>query len=75
MLSPLSRLSVGQTAVISKIRIKDANAANRLKQLNLRLGVELKLIQAEKGYPLLVGINDSRIAINTELAQQIYVNI
>lgn len=74
MLSALSNLSVGQTAIISKIRIKDAQAINRLKQLNLRLGVELKLIQAEKGYPLLIGINDSRIAINAELATQIYVN-
>lgn len=75
MLVSLSDLSVGETAVVSKIRVKEMDVLNRLKQLNIRMGVEVKLIQAEPGNPFLIGINDARIGVNFDLAEKIYVNV
>jgi len=73
MLTPLPSLPIGKTATIGKMKIKDGDTLNRLKQLNLRLGVAVKIIQADPGYPLLIGIGDARVALNLDLAKRIYV--
>ena len=51
----------------------DAKEADRLADLGMRTGVEVRVLQAAPEAPLLVAVLDARIAVNYDVARRIYV--
>ena len=66
----LSESRSGSVVMITEID-SDRSGALRLRELGVLEGVELKVIKA--GNPILLYVNDSRIAMDLELAQVIQV--
>lgn len=72
-IQPLNQVSIGEPVRVVRITSLDAQVLNRLKQMNIRLGSSLKVMQLNEQEPLLVAIADARVAINYELASSILV--
>ncbi|WP_131910899.1 FeoA family protein [Celerinatantimonas diazotrophica] len=72
-IQPLNQVSVGEPVRVVRITSLDTQLSNRLKQMNIRLGSSLKIMQLNDLEPLLVAIGDARVAINYELAGSIMV--
>ena len=51
----------------------DPKEADRLADLGMRTGVEVRVLQAAPEAPLLVAVLDARIAVNYDVAKRIYV--
>ena len=68
---PLSMIGTGQPARLVKITA-GRRLRRRLTELGLTPGVELRVLQ-DKGGPLLLAINDSRLALCRGMAHKIMV--
>ena len=56
------------------VRLKlDAQEQTRLTQLGLYCGDTIKVLQSARNAPLLLAVGDSRIGVNYQTAQKIYV--
>lgn len=73
MLKPISSFLVNEQGVVGKIKTRDKNIVNSLKQFNIRIGSKVKVISKEKGQPILIGISDGRVGLNATVAASIYV--
>lgn len=68
---PLTLAELGESKIIKKIG-GSSEVKTHLESLGFVTGGEIKLISAIGGN-LIVNVKDSRIAINKEMAQKIYV--
>lgn len=69
----LNQVSIGEPVRVVRITSLEAHVLNRLKQMNIRLGSSLKVMQLNEQEPLLVAVADARIAIDYKLASSILV--
>lgn len=69
----LNQASIGKKLTVIKVSAKHTNEMNRLKQLNIRPGSHLRVLQLNELEPLVVAVGDARIAVNYDLAKSILV--
>lgn len=77
---PLSLLAPGEKALIAEVRTRQGSAAReageesagRLEELGLRVGKEVEMLGTGSG-PLLLRVDESRIALARGLAMNIWV--
>ncbi|ABC23268.1 hypothetical protein F11_12680 [Rhodospirillum rubrum F11] len=69
----LSRLPEGHRAVVARIRA-ERDLAQKLADLGLRTGCEIRVIKGSDGGPLVVGLGDGRVGLGPEMAQAILVS-
>ncbi len=69
---PLTQLEVMTEATIVRLKL-DAQEQTRLTQLGLYCGATVKVLQSARNAPLLLAVGDSRIGVNYQTAQKIYV--
>ncbi|CAG9001638.1 MAG: hypothetical protein CENE_03661 [Candidatus Celerinatantimonas neptuna] len=70
---PLNHATIGNRLTVVKVRTEKNQELNRLKQLNIRPGSCLRILQLNKFEPLVIAVGDARIAINYNLAKSILV--
>lgn len=68
----LTELELNSPATVARMKL-DAKEADRLADLGMRTGVEVRVLQAAPEAPLLVAVLDARIAVNYDVARRIYV--
>ena len=68
----LTELGLNSPATVARMKL-DAKEADRLADLGMRTGVEVRVLQAAPEAPLLVAVLDARIAVNYDVAKRIYV--
>lgn len=68
----LTELGLNSPATVARMRL-DPKEADRLADLGMRTGVEVRVLQAAPEAPLLVAVLDARIAVNYDVAKRIYV--
>ncbi len=71
-IQPLTQLGTSRNATVVRLKL-DIAEQTRLTQLGLRCGVTVKILQANEGAPLLLAVGDSRIGLNYQTAQNVYV--
>ncbi|WP_305042137.1 FeoA family protein [Geoalkalibacter sp.] len=77
---PLGLLAPGEKALIAEVRTRpgataretDDESAGRLEELGLRIGKEVEMLSRGSG-PLLLRVDESRIALARGLAMNIWV--
>lgn len=68
----LTELGTNSTATVARLKL-DPKEAGRLAELGMRIGAEVRVLQAAPDAPLLVAVLDARIAVNYDTAKRIYV--
>ncbi len=68
----LTDLGINSPATVARMKL-DPKEADRLADLGMRTGVEVRVLQAAPEAPLLVAVLDARIAVNYDVAKRIYV--
>ena len=68
----LTELGLNSPATVARMKL-DPKEADRLADLGMRAGVEVRVLQAAPEAPLLVAVLDARIAVNYDVAKRIYV--
>ena len=68
----LTELGLNSPATVARMKL-DPKEADRLTDLGMRTGVEVRVLQAAPEAPLLVAVLDARIAVNYDVAKRIYV--
>ena len=68
----LTELGLDSPATVARMKL-DPKEADRLADLGMRTGVEVRVLQAAPEAPLLVAVLDARIAVNYDVAKRIYV--
>lgn len=68
----LTDLGLNSPATVARMKL-DPKEADRLADLGMRTGVEVRVLQAAPEAPLLVAVLDARIAVNYDVAKRIYV--
>ena len=68
----LTELGLNSPATVARMKL-DPKEADRLADLGIRTGVEVRVLQAAPEAPLLVAVLDARIAVNYDVAKRIYV--
>ena len=68
----LTELGLNSPATVARMKL-DPKEADRLADLGMRTGVEVRVLQAAPEAPLLVAVLDARIAVNYDVAKHIYV--
>ena len=68
----LTELGLNSPATVARMKL-DPKEADRLADLGMRTGVEVRGLQAAPEAPLLVAVLDARIAVNYDVAKRIYV--
>ena len=68
----LPELGLNSPATVARMKL-DPKEADRLADLGMRTGVEVRVLQAAPEAPLLVAVLDARIAVNYDVAKRIYV--
>ena len=68
----LTELGLNSPATVARMKL-DPKEADRLADLGMRTGVEVRVLQAAPEAPLLVAVLDARIAVNYDAAKRIYV--
>ena len=68
----LTELGLNSPATVARMKL-DPKEADRLADLGMRTGVEVRVLQAAPEAPLLVAVLDARIAVNYDVANRIYV--
>lgn len=68
----LTDLGLNSPATVARMKL-DPKEADRLADLGMRTGVEVRVLQAGPEAPLLVAVLDARIAVNYDVAKRIYV--
>lgn len=68
----LTELGLNSPATVARMKL-DPKEADRLADLGMRTGVEVRVLQAAPEAPLLVAVLDARIAVNYDVARRIYV--
>jgi Fe2+ transport system protein FeoA len=68
----LTELGLNSPATVARMKL-DPKEADRLADLGMRTGVEVRVLQAAPEAPLLVAVLDARIAVNYDVAKRIYV--
>ena len=68
----LTELGLKSPATVARMKL-DPKEADRLADLGMRTGVEVRVLQAAPEAPLLVAVLDARIAVNYDVAKRIYV--
>ena len=68
----LTELGLNSPATVTRMKL-DPKEADRLADLGMRTGVEVRVLQAAPEAPLLVAVLDARIAVNYDVAKRIYV--
>lgn len=71
-IQPLTQLGTSRNATVVRLKLDPAEQT-RLTQLGLRCGATVKILQANEGAPLLLAVGDSRIGLNYQTAQNVYV--
>ncbi|TKI06579.1 FeoA family protein [Martelella alba] len=70
----LTRAPLGEKAVVALIRF-NGEGRERLAELGLRTGSEIRLIQRDGDGPLLVAVADTRIAVDFAMAGKIMISL
>ncbi|MFP1891335.1 FeoA family protein [Lonsdalea quercina] len=60
-------------SVVARIRLV-GEQQQRLMDLGIRIGREVRVIQREANQPLMLASGDSRIAINWDMGKQVWVS-
>ncbi len=68
----LTDLPLNTEATVAKLKI-DELEINRLHQLGLHCGSTIKIIHGAENESILIAISDARVAVNYEIAANIYV--
>ncbi len=68
----LTELGPNSSATVARMKL-DQKDIDRLADLGMRLGAEVRVLQSAPEAPLLVAVLDARIAVNYDIAKRIYV--
>ncbi|WP_239477653.1 FeoA family protein [Sutterella massiliensis] len=68
----LTELGPNSPATVARMKL-DQKDIDRLADLGMRLGAEVRVLQSAPEAPLLVAVLDARIAVNYDIAKRIYV--
>lgn len=71
-LRPLTEIALDSPVTVVKIKLP-ADESERLFQLGLMRGSSVKVLHCAFNEPLLLAVGDSRIGVNYQLAERIYV--
>ncbi len=73
MIRKLSQLGSQEPGIVVKIKLP-APEAERLSLLGLHIGSMVRVLNGCDGKSILLAVGDTRIGVNLEVAQQIYVH-
>ncbi|QDX29960.1 FeoA family protein [Dickeya poaceiphila] len=72
-LQTLLDLPLNVNAVVARIR-STGEYQQRLTELGIRVGGQVRVIQRDANQPLMLAAGDSRVAINWEMGKQVWVS-
>ncbi|MEM0675058.1 MULTISPECIES: FeoA family protein [Dickeya] len=72
-LQTLLDLPINVNAVVARIR-STGEYQQRLTELGIRVGGQVRVIQRDANQPLMLAAGDSRVAINWEMGKQVWVS-
>ncbi|ATO33314.1 hypothetical protein DZA65_02321 [Dickeya dianthicola] len=72
-LQTLLDLPLNVNAVVARIR-STGEFQQRLTELGIRVGGQVRVIQRDANQPLMLAAGDSRVAINWEMGKQVWVS-
>ncbi|MGM3161859.1 FeoA family protein [Dickeya undicola] len=72
-LQTLLDLPINVNAVVARIR-STGEYQQRLTELGIRVGGQVRVIQRDANQPLMLASGDSRVAINWEMGKQVWVS-
>ncbi|MEE3649431.1 MULTISPECIES: FeoA family protein [unclassified Brenneria] len=72
-LQTLLDIPLNASAVVARIRLSEENR-QRLTELGIRVGGNVRVIQREENQPLMLAAGDGRIAINWDMGKQVWVS-
>ncbi|ACZ76778.1 FeoA family protein [Dickeya parazeae Ech586] len=72
-LQTLLDLPLNVNAVVARIR-STGEYQQRLTELGIRVGGQVRVIQRDANQPLMLAAGDSRMAINWEMGKQVWVS-
>ncbi|GAB7196816.1 FeoA family protein [Dickeya oryzae] len=72
-LQTLLDLPINVNAVVARIR-STGEYQQRLTELGIRVGGQVRVIQRDVNQPLMLAAGDSRVAINWEMGKQVWVS-
>ncbi|ADM98658.1 MULTISPECIES: FeoA family protein [Dickeya] len=72
-LQTLLDLPLNVNAVVARIR-STGEYQQRLTELGIRVGGQVRVIQRDANQPLMLASGDSRVAINWEMGKQVWVS-
>ncbi|MGM3174077.1 FeoA family protein [Dickeya lacustris] len=72
-LQTLLDLPLNVNAVVARIR-SGGEHQQRLTELGIRVGGQVRVIQRDENQPLMLAAGDSRVAINWEIGKQVWVH-
>ncbi|MBJ7220629.1 MULTISPECIES: FeoA family protein [unclassified Brenneria] len=73
LLQTLLDIPLNANAVVARIRLSEENR-QRLTELGIRVGGNVRVIQREENQPLMLAAGDGRIAINWDMGKQVWVS-
>ncbi|GAB7258403.1 FeoA family protein [Dickeya ananatis] len=72
-LQTLLDLPINVNAVVARI-CSTGEYQQRLTELGIRVGGQVRVIQRDANQPLMLAAGDSRVAINWEMGKQVWVS-
>ncbi|MCL2895579.1 FeoA family protein [Brenneria tiliae] len=73
LLQTLLDIPLNANAVVARIRLS-GESQQRLTELGIRVGGNVRVIQREENQPLMLAAGDGRIAINWDMGKQVWVS-
>lgn len=71
-LQTLLDIPLNVTSVVARVRLS-GEYQQRLMELGVRVGGQVRVIQREENQPLMLAAGDGRIAINRDMGQHVWV--
>lgn len=68
----LTQLEIGEPGIVAKIKLPAAEA-DRLDEMGLHIGSAVRVLTGTTNESILIAVGDSRIGVNFDVAQKIYV--
>ncbi|WJV55713.1 FeoA family protein [Prodigiosinella aquatilis] len=72
-LQTLLDIPLNANAIIARIRLT-GESQQRLTELGIRVGGNVRVIQREANQPLMLAAGDGRVAINWDMGKQVWVS-
>lgn len=68
----LTQLKLEEPGIVAKLKLPESEAS-RLDELGLHIGSSVRVLSGTTNESILIAVGDSRIGVNFDVAQKIYV--